>query len=195
MDFESTKNYIITRLSNELPPKLYYHGLHHTLDVLNSSEKLAALEGVSGEDLILLKTGALFHDAGFIEQYSNNEIIAVRIAKEALPRFGFDERQTAVISEVILATDRKAPPKTELAKILCDADLDHLGRNDFNTLSDFLKKELHAYGYIYSDIEWDNIQIKFLENHLYYTNAATVKNNAGKQKHLNEIKERLKKNS
>jgi HD superfamily phosphodiesterase len=66
MDFQAAKDYIITRLKNELSTTLYYHGLHHTLDVYNAAEKLAAMEAVSGDDLILLKTAALFHDAGFI---------------------------------------------------------------------------------------------------------------------------------
>lgn len=72
MDFENAKQYIINRLKNELSNELYYHGLHHTLDVYNATIKLAEMEAISSEDLVLLKTSALFHDAGFIEQYSHN---------------------------------------------------------------------------------------------------------------------------
>ena len=191
MDFQSAKNYIINRLKHELSSKLYYHGLQHTLDVYDAAKKLADTEAISGEDLVLLKTAALFHDAGFIEQYSHNEIIAVKIAKEILPQFNYNDQQIGIIADIIMATEMSKPPQTILQKIICDADLDYLGRSDFSTLAGLLKKELNAHGFLSNDKQWDEIQIKFLEKHQYYTDSAIKKNNPGKQKHLNEIKERL----
>jgi HD superfamily phosphodiesterase len=71
MDYEAVKIYILKRLEEGLPQILYYHGLSHTLNVLNAVEKIAEGEGVSGNDLILLSTAALFHDSGFLVQYKN----------------------------------------------------------------------------------------------------------------------------
>jgi HD superfamily phosphodiesterase len=195
MNFNGARQYIINRLKNELSPELYYHGLQHTRDVYNAAEKLADMEAVSGQDLILLKTAALFHDAGFIEKYSNNETIAVKIAKQELPEFLYDEREINIIADIIMATDMSKPPETILQKIICDADLDYLGRNDFNDLSTLLKKELYAHGFEYNDQQWDEIQIKFLDKHHYYTLSAIKKNNTGKQKHIEEIKKRFKSKS
>jgi uncharacterized protein len=75
MKFEEAKNYILTRLRQELPRDLYYHGLHHTLDVCQSVEDLAAAERINGESLVLLKTAAVFHDSGFLERYVNMSIM------------------------------------------------------------------------------------------------------------------------
>ena len=194
MDFQAAKDYIITRLKNELSATLYYHGLQHTFDVHDTAEKLAALEGVSGDELILLKTAALFHDAGFIEQYSHNETIAVKIIKHVLPKFNYDERQINIIANIIMATDMSKPPQTILQKIICDADLDYLGSIYFKESADLLKKELNANGFEYNNQQWDEIQIKFLEKHNYHTQSSINKNNTAKQKHMDEIKERLKNN-
>jgi len=61
-------------LKKGLSKDLIYHSLDHTLDVLKAVERLALLEGVTDEALFLLKTAAIFHDAGFIEKYENDEL-------------------------------------------------------------------------------------------------------------------------
>lgn len=193
MNFTGAKHYIIQRLIHELSPKLYYHGLHHTFDVYDAAKQLAATENVTGEDLILLKTAVLFHDAGFIEQYNHNEPNAVKIARHALPQFGYTENQIVVIADIIMATSMEMLPQTILEKIMCDADLDYLGRSDFHILASLLQKELNAYGSNYDNKQWDEIQVKFLEKHTYYTEAAIRKNSAVKQVHIEEIKIRLSK--
>ena len=58
-------------------------------NVLKAVEHYALMEGVTDEALFLLKTAAIFHDAGFIEKYENNEAIGARLAEENLPKFGF----------------------------------------------------------------------------------------------------------
>jgi uncharacterized protein len=75
MNFEAAKEYIINRLIHELSPKLYYHGLHHTLDVYYSTKQLAAFEHVSDEDLLLLETAALFHDAVSLNNMSTMNLL------------------------------------------------------------------------------------------------------------------------
>ena len=191
MNFQSAKEYILKRLAAELSPKLYYHGLHHTIDVYNSAKQLAAEELLSGEELLLLETAVLFHDAGFIEQYQHNEPVGVKIAKEALPQFGYNPGQIETIANIIMATARQEQPQTLSEKIMCDADLDYLGSSNFNTIAASLRKELDAYGITYTDYNWDEMQLSFLEKHTYYTDAAIRKNAAAKKVHIEEIKSRI----
>lgn len=193
MDLTAAKHFIIQRLIQELPSKLFYHGLHHTFDVYDAVKQLAAAENVTGEGLTLLKTAALFHDAGFIEQYNHNEPVAIRMVREALPQFGYTENQIEAIASIIMATTRQNPPQTLSEKIICDADLDYLGRTDFYVLAGLLKKELAAHGVEYSEQQWHELQVSFLEKHTYYTAAAKKKNDTGKQKHLDAIRKRLTK--
>ncbi|GAG77716.1 unnamed protein product, partial [marine sediment metagenome] len=81
----------------EREKKLYFHNHIHTKDVLNAVKRLAELEGISERKLLLLKTAALYHDAGFLKQYENNELIGARIAEETLPRFGYTKKQIETI--------------------------------------------------------------------------------------------------
>jgi HD superfamily phosphodiesterase len=194
MNFVATKHYIIQRLIHELPSKLYYHGLHHTFDVYDAAKQLAKAEHVTGDDYVLLKTAVLFHDAGFIEQYKKNEPIGVKIAAEALPQFGYTEEQIKTIAGIIMTTNMEQPPQTLLQKIIRDADLDYLGRNDFEVLANLLKNELNAFGYQYTAEEWDALQIPFLEKHHYYTATAINKNEVTKQLNIATIKKRQTKN-
>ena len=59
-DIEKVKQYILERLAHELSPALYYHSIAHTRDdVVPAAERLAVMEGVAGEDLLLVLTAAL----------------------------------------------------------------------------------------------------------------------------------------
>lgn len=191
MRFDEAKEFILTRLGQELPPNLYYHGLHHTLDVCNSVEELALAERVNGESLLMLKTAALFHDCGFLKQYINNEPVAVRFAEEFLPRFGYSIDQIKIIGRIILSTRIPQKPSNLIEEIMCDADLDYLGRDDFFQISETLKKEWLAYGIIATEEEYNQKQVSFFRQHHYFTETSRKTREPKKQKHLIELHKRL----
>ena len=183
MNLEATEKYILNRLENELPKNLFYHGLHHTIDVANASLQIADREGItSKKDLKILKTAALFHDAGFIYTYQNHEEAGCKIAVEILPHFGYSTTAIATICELIRATKLPQSPKSELAKILCDADLDYLGRNDYSPIAETLFQELNANGFALDAQTWKAKQIEFLENHRYWTLSEIALRESDKQK-------------
>lgn len=172
MDFKNAKKYILNRLEKELKPNLYYHGIHHTLDVYEASIRIAELEGLSQEEKVLVNTAALYHDAGFIYQYEHNEEVAAKLVEVVLPKFGYNAKQIIEIVRMILSTKIKARPSSLFERIMSDADYDYLGRNDVEKIADTLQKELFEQDFKYSDKEWNEIQIKFLEKHLYYTESS-----------------------
>ena len=176
-----------------MPKDLHYHNLNHIKDVTEAVERIGLKEGVHNEDLYALKMAALYHDAGFIEKYQNNEPIGAEMAREELPKFGFSEEQIDLIEKLILVTFATKKPETVLEKILRDADLDYLGREDFHEISDKLKKELKERNMVRSDEHWDDLQLSFMENHTYYTEAAKSMRDELKQKHIDEIKARITK--
>ena len=136
MDYKSATQFILNLLSTDLPPNLFYHGVHHTLDVCEVIEKLAKDENVNDESVILLKTAAAFHDCGFVKQYFEHEAVAVDFAECYLPNYGYSVRQIKIVSRIILATQIPHKPANHLEEIICDADLDYLRRNAFNFTSD-----------------------------------------------------------
>ena len=73
---------------------------------------------------------------------------------------------------MIRATRIPQSPKTHLERILADADLDYLGRDDFFEVGDRLFTELHLLGKIASKAEWDKLQLEFMQDHSYFTKTA-----------------------
>jgi len=188
--FTSIKQPILTRLQNELDSRLGYHNITHTLDVLEQAEVLAEQEKVTDKhDLLLLKIAAVFHDSGFLFVYKNHEEKSCEIASESL-RNVFSEEDIKKVFGMIMATKIPQTPNTLLEQIICDADLDYLGRNDFEPISRNLYKEFLTFKIIPEDIIWDHIQIKFFESHHYFTGTSISKRNGKKLKHLNILKER-----
>ena len=193
-DFELARQYALARLENELDPRLSYHSLAHTRDdVLPAVTRLALLAGIGVEERLLLETAALYHDIGYVESRFEHESISARLAAAALPAFGFSQSQVATITDLILATKVPQSPKTYLGALLCDADLDSLGREDFFTLSKRLHRELGAYGQSLTIPEWYSNQLQFLQNHAYLTPAAAQLRGAGKRKNIAAVKKRLEK--
>ena len=184
-------NDVLEFLNDNLDEDLHYHGAFHTANVVKSVARLAIMEGVITEDALLLKAAALFHDVGFVEQYEKNEAAGAKIAREWLPKYGFNETQINVVCDLILITNVETEPNTLLEKIIRDSDLDYLGRNDFMVISENLKKELMTKGRIGSDKEWDQIQVSFLSKHKYFTESARSLRKEQKEKHLELVRVRL----
>lgn len=191
INYMKAERYIMRLLEKKLSPKLHYHSIDHTRDVTEAAERIALLEGIKGEDLFLLQTAATYHDAGFVEQYDANEPVGAAMAERILPKYGYTEDQIKIISDLIHATKIPHQPKNHLEEIICDADLDYLGREDFHEIADKLRRELREHGKINSDRLWDEIQIKFLTQHKYFTKSAIDTRQPSKEKHLKDIRKRL----
>lgn len=171
--YAQARQYALTRLEKELSPNLVYHGLFHTREeVVPSAEILAGMEGLSGEELDLLRTAAWFHDIGFIEQGDGHEKIGARIASEALPGFGYSPEQVEIVTGAIFATILPQFPTTCLEQVMVDADLSVLGGKNFLPRSEDLRRERAFLGREYSDEEWYRGQLNFLRQHRYFTHSA-----------------------
>lgn len=194
INYYKAERHIMKLLETQLTKDLYYHSIDHTKDVVQAVEHIALLENVTDEGLFLLKSAATYHDAGFVEKYDNNEPVGARLAEEILPRYGYTEQHINQIKELIYVTMIPHEPKNQLEEIMCDADLDYLGRDDFHEISDRLRRELKEHGKIESRRQWDEIQVKFLSQHKYFTKTAIKTRQKKKEKNLQEVIERLKKN-
>ena len=183
MIFVKAKEYILKKLDLELSKELKYHNIKHILDVYQASIKYAELESLSEEETVLLKTASLFHDSGFIIQAENHEAISCTIAEEILPEFEYNSEQIEKIKGMIMATKIPQTPNNHLEKILADADLDYLGRADFEEISERLFQELK----LASRNEWNKIQISFFQKHSYFTPSAKQLRNDKKQENLVQI--------
>lgn len=170
--FEKVKAQLINKLM-DLDPKLSYHTISHTLDVIKQAERIAKEEKIEDErDLYLLKLAALYHDSGFLKVYDGHEEMSCQIILKDADQLALTQNELQFIQKLIMATKLSSKPHTHLEKILRDADLDYLGRTDFLDIAALLKKELFAYKIITDTNEWNERQLNFLKQHHYYTKSS-----------------------
>lgn len=190
MDIEKAEKYMLQQLEGRLERTLFYHGIHHTLDVVNASAEIAALEGVTDEEsLLLLRTAAFYHDSGFMTTYQGHEEAGCTLAREVLPEFGYNAGQIDIICGMIMATKIPQTPKNALEMIICDADLDYLGRDDFEGIAATLFEELKVRDMVEDIPAWDAVQVRFLEAHSYWTASERKRRDAAKRQHLQHLKD------
>lgn len=193
MDFYRAKQYIINRLHTELNPKLVYHNLEHTLHVYHAAQDILIKENIDNHSSLLVLTAALFHDSGMLSNYENHEYESELICQKELPRFDYSAQEIELIVKMIRKTHVLESAETILEQILCDADLDYLGRDVFFIRSTKLLHEWKIMGkHNYRLYEWLKIQIEFLENHKYYTKTSKELRAQTKQFNIDEIKELYK---
>jgi len=189
--FTDLQEIILDKLTKELPSYLYYHDVRHTIDVVNQAELIGIGEGVDDESILLLKTAALFHDLGHTIGYDNHEFFGTQLANDMLPKYNYSKEYINVINDVIMATKMPPDPNTLLEKIICDSDLDYLGRRDFIGVSDTLYKELKEQNKIGSLNDWNKLQVKFLEIHHFYTETSKRLREVNKQAQIERIQESI----
>ncbi|MGK4568968.1 HD domain-containing protein [Flavobacterium sp. 3HN19-14] len=176
--------FILQKLTDELAEQLQYHTVEHTLDVYNIVKIIAEEENISPENTRLLLIAALYHDSGYLIQGKGHEAVSCKIAGEVLPDFGYDDSEIEEICRIISATKIPQNPKSKLEEIICDADLDYLGRDDFFILGDKLYNEMLASGAVTNRDEWNRLQIEFLQLHRYFTKTAQQLRNKKKEENL-----------
>lgn len=192
MEFKKVKQFILKKLKKELPKNLTYHSAEHIRDVYRSAKTLAKLEGVTGDDLTLLLTAVLFHDSGFLWQQHEHERVSCEIASEYLPQYGYTHEQIERICGMIMATKIPQTPHNKLEEIICDADLDYLGRDDFFKVGNGLYEELCMYGILNNENDWNRLQVRFLEKHRYFTASAKKLRKEKKVEYIAMVKAKLK---
>ena len=184
--------YIRDLFKDELPGGLKYHDANHTLHptkgVVAAANSIAISEKISEHDRELLIAAAYFHDSGYIREYGKNEPIAARMAGRILKLIGYQPDEIEKIQKMILATDLAVKPQTHVEKILCDADLDHFGRDDFFELDGKLREGRRIRGLdVNDDAKWYKGTLAVITNHQYYTESQKKFREKEKQKNIKRL--------
>ena len=188
MHFQEIYTFLMAKLETELPSNLVYHTSDHTKYVITAAEELSKTENISGDNLLILKTAALFHDAGFLQQADGHEEISCILARDHLPDFGYSSDQIEHICQIIMATRVPQSPINHLGEILADADLFYLGTENYSEYADKLFRELKNSEKVKTEVEWQLMQIEFLSSHKYFTASANSLLEETKQKTLQQLK-------
>ncbi|PZM86750.1 hypothetical protein DLH72_00150 [Candidatus Gracilibacteria bacterium] len=174
--------------------KHYYHSYEHSVDVMQRAIYLAEKENLPVEDIEMLALAGLFHDTGFIVRYDKNEAIGAQIAKNYLKSAEYPEDKIKTVERIILATKPSYKnPKDIYEKIIKDADMDNLGREDFEKKSNDIKKELETIKKIkIKDPEWKHSLVELLLEHKYNTATQQKDRNDKKRENLEKMIKNLK---
>lgn len=187
MQYQLVYNFLMPKLEEELPEYYTYHNAAHTKSVIAAAEYLGTLEKISDEDMQLLKTAALFHDAGFLQQAEGHEEISCIWAREYLPKYGYSDTQIEEISRIIMATRLPQTPVDHLGQILCDADLFYIGKEGYAANAEKLFQEFKHRGFVKTEAEWQLMQVEFLSGHKFFTSSAIAELETAKQQILKEL--------
>ncbi len=192
--FIGIKNYVFELFKNSLSTSAVYHNYNHTLQVVNAANEIANAEGLDEESLEVLLIAAWFHDTGYVVSHENHENESIKIVEDYLKNKLNDTAKIKNVKEIIKATAMPQSPKNKLEKIICDADLFHLGSEDFNKRSNLLRAEIDQLcGHQFTDIEWFEKNETFLSEHSYFTNYVFEKLNEQKSLNLLKLQKDLKK--
>ncbi len=188
------KTHVTDLLTNKLSKSIRFHTLQHTQEVVAACEKLAEFHQLPDDDRFALTLAAWFHDTGYTGgQAKDHETVSVGLATDFLKSHAASEELKNKVILCINATRLPPNPTTLIERIICDADLFHLGTDDFKEKNRLLREEFQKFsGKNISKKDWRKLNIRFLEGHKYFTDYAREKLEPVKQQHLAELKEKDK---
>jgi predicted metal-dependent HD superfamily phosphohydrolase len=188
---EEVKHYVISYFDVHHDPELIYHNLKHTKDVVAAATQVANHYQLSDEDFFIVISAAWFHDTGYFTDKHNHEEKSVDIANHLLKQLKVEVPVIDKVNACIMATRMPQKPTNLLEEILCDADLFHLGTDDFREKSKLMRKEIEAIKHSEFDKEtWRTTNIELLQTHNYFTDYCRLLLNDQKQKNLEKLKDK-----
>ncbi|TPG65390.1 Pycsar system effector family protein [Hymenobacter nivis] len=198
---EAARAAVVPLLETQLAPTLTYHTLRHTATVAKEARALAAAAGLGAPDTEALLVAAWWHDTGYLDVYDGHEYRSMERAAAWLATQGVPAERIELVQSLIRATHRDEPAETELQKLLVDADMSNLAREDFQASAELLRTEWEvALGQAYSSEEWAELQLTFMRSHHYHSEAGQARynkdfkaNKKAQRKDLKKIGKKAKK--
>ena len=175
-----------------LDSKYLYHNLHHTERVIKSAIKIGSDYDLNDSEWKVLLTACLLHDYGFIKSHVDHEEIGAELSESILNDYGYSNKEISSVQSLILITKAIAIPNNDLEAIIRDSDLEYLGSNDFEYISEKLKEEWLLCGVVSSESEFYQLQLDFLINHQFHTEFMRKNGKKLKEKNLRYAHEMMK---
>lgn len=188
---EDVKQYVLNYFDTHHDPELLYHDLNHTKSVVAAATRIANHYQLSDEDFFIVMAAAWFHDTGYFVDRMNHEANGSKLAAEFLKQNQVDASVIEKVDGCIMATKMPQHPTGLLQEIICDADLFHLGTDDFSDKNKGLRKEIETVKHIEIDKQhWRQKNIELLESHTYFTDYARLLLSDQQAKNLRKLKEK-----
>ncbi|WP_442588331.1 Pycsar system effector family protein [Pedobacter sp. AW31-3R] len=191
---DQVRAHVSISFHSENDSRLLYHNLLHTEHVVQAAVKISNHYKLSDRDFFIVNAAAWFHDTGYLKGFKEHEATGAESAKEFLTAKGVEPAIVESVVNCILATKMPQHPVGLLEQIVCDADLFHLGGENFKEFNKLVRKEAEAcLGRELDKKEWRIKTIALLENHHYHTEYCQELLAEGKQRNLAGLKEKAAK--
>jgi predicted metal-dependent HD superfamily phosphohydrolase len=188
---EKVKQQVLSYFKLRNTEDLLYHNRKHTEDVVAAATQIANHYQLNDRDFFIVSAAAWFHDTGYMEDASSHEEQSARLAEDFLKAQYVEEDVIKEVNGCIMATKMPQKPVGLLQSILCDADVFHLGTNDFDENNKQLRKECKTvYNCDYSKQDWRLKTIKFMQAHHYHTDYAQMLLADQKERNLQTLKDK-----
>lgn len=177
--------------------RLSYHNIDHVERVVRATVQIADHYQLNEEDYTAVYVAAWFHDIGYLSGVADKH--EERGAETAALFLQQQQASDSLISKAkncILATKMPQQPQTLLEQILCDADLFHLGTEDFKEVTKLVRKEFeYVLGHEIPDEKWLAGNIDLLKRHQFHTDYCRTLLQKGKEDNLKRLMEKQEKHA
>lgn len=188
------ENHVSGLLREKSKPSNVYHSSFHTQNVVENAIEIAKGSKVSEEELEIITIAAWFHDLGYIEKAENHEERSCEFAQEFLAENNYPQEKIDKIKGCILATKVPQSPKNIMEKVLCDADLNHLGKEYFSERNDLYRLEVEMQTeQRMTEFEWLKGSIEFISPHRFFTSYAKKNLEPAKTENFNKLQKQFRK--
>lgn len=189
---QKVREYALQYYKDHADERLYYHDKEHTEGMVAAAIQIGNHYQLNDRDFFIVQTAAWFHDLGYMVDLEHHESQSAILAQNFLRKHNASDEIIDEVKNCIMATKMPQKPLSLLDKIMCDADLFHLGTEDFFKNDKKLFKEIKALHNVdMSKLEWRRKSIIFLEQHNYHTDYCQVLLSSGKQENLKILKNKV----
>ncbi|MEM6316185.1 MAG: Pycsar system effector family protein [Bacteroidota bacterium] len=185
---ESVERHVRQFFQQKISDKYTYHNLEHTANVVHAVREICLMENLDALLCEYLQIAAWFHDTGYDQGAEGHEQRGASYAEDFLRKDNCPAEAIELIKKSILATKYPQCPTTLPEKILCDADLSHLGSDAYWDRCGRVRQELALVtNVIMDDFEWTNFELNFIRSHTFHTETAKGLYGKTKQKHIKQL--------
>lgn len=189
---KKSEHFIRQKLEVSLPKEISYHNILHTLTVVNALKKIGRYYNLTPAEKEILLIAGWFHDIGILQHYNDHEIKSAKICAAFLKKQNYPLKKIKKIEKIIRSTKIPQKPKNLLEKILCDADISHIGRRNFESRSQLLRAEWEkTINKKFTDREWIETNILFLQKNNFHTKAAKLLFEKKRNENLEKLNQKL----
>ncbi|NHA05618.1 HD domain-containing protein [Mucilaginibacter sp. HC2] len=128
-------------ISENLPNNIYFHNEIHAQDVAEAVKEIGRVSAVTHEDIVVLEVAGWFHDTGYCFEYDGHENSSINIADGFLSSEACSRDFVEKVIKCIRSTRFPQQPNGLLEQIICDADLYHLSKKNYNDYAVRLRAE------------------------------------------------------